>query len=87
MSLPRVKSYSDDILYYSYSLLREMADSMRKWNTYFTDRTEAIQFTAEQNGSFAFLYDYPVLQYWKGNGNVHISYCFIEHVLLVIFGF
>ena len=44
-----------------------MADSMRKWNTYFTDRSEAVEYAAEQNGSFAFLYDYPVLQYWKGN--------------------
>ncbi|XP_074655670.1 glutamate receptor ionotropic, kainate 2-like [Tubulanus polymorphus] len=45
---------------------RQIGDNMRKEGLYFSNTAEAIAYTDQQNGSFAFLYDLPVLNYWKG---------------------
>ncbi len=45
---------------------REMAGNVRKWELTFGNISAALNYTVDQNGSFALLYDYPGVQYWKG---------------------
>ena len=49
--------------------LREMGDLMRKMDAYFDNVTIAANYTEQQNGSFALIYDMPSVQYWKGEQN------------------
>ena len=44
-----------------------MSDRMRQWDNYFDSTQEAVDYTVYMNGSFAMLYDYPAVQYYKGS--------------------
>ncbi len=43
-----------------------MSDNIRKWELSFQNISSAINYTVQQRGNFALLYDYPAVQYWKG---------------------
>ena len=45
---------------------RDMADNIRSWGLTFSNISTAIEYTVNQSGSFALLYDYPAVEYWKG---------------------
>ena len=43
-----------------------MGNNMRKWESYFNSTEEAISYTRDKAGKFAFLNDIPFLEYYKG---------------------
>ena len=40
---------------------------MRKWNTYVENSTYGVTYARDQKGDYAFIYDSPIVEYWKGN--------------------
>ena len=39
---------------------------MNGWGLFFETAEEAVNYTIRSRGNFAFLYDLPTLEYWKG---------------------
>lgn len=46
---------------------RKMSEKMRERNNYCKNARYCVDKAIQQNGSFAFIYDMPSIQYWKGN--------------------
>ena len=43
-----------------------MSHQMRTWGTFFNATVDGVAAVMEGEGNFALLYDYPILEYWKG---------------------
>jgi hypothetical protein len=51
---------------------------METWDNYFANASQAVEHTVAQDGSFAFIFDRPMLQYWKGTVTYYNNRPFVE---------
>ncbi|XP_064645705.1 glutamate receptor 2-like isoform X2 [Lineus longissimus] len=45
---------------------KTMGHRMESWGNYFKSASEAVEYTVKEDGKFAFIFDRPMLEFWKG---------------------